>query len=126
MFEPIAIVKLHKFMVTIIDITLKRILSLIPKKEDGKFKHGALSTFARKLGFKDGHIISDWIAGNSTSYLNYLYQISAFYNVSVKWLKGETDIKNLDSEPETEVLEEYIRLFLVASFITKHLALFAE
>lgn len=78
----------------IMDITLERILTLIPKKEDGKFKHGALSSFARKLGFKDGHIISDWIAGNSTSYLNYLYQISALYNVSVEWLKGETDIKN--------------------------------
>ena len=78
----------------IMDITLERILTLIPKKEDGKFKHGALSSFARKLGFKDGHIISDWIAGNSTSYLNYLYQISDLYNVSVEWLKGETDIKN--------------------------------
>ena len=85
---------LHKFVVMIMDITLERILTLIPKKEDGKFKHGALSSFARKLGFKDGHIISDWIAGNSTSYLNYLYQISALYNVSVEWLKGETDIKN--------------------------------
>ena len=85
-------------MVTIMDITLKRILSLIPKKEDGKFKHGALSAFARKLGFKDGHIVSDWIAGNSTSYLNYLYQISALYNVSVEWLKGETDIKNPDPQ----------------------------
>ena len=63
-------------MVTIMDITLKRILSLIPKKEDGKFKHGALSTFARKLGFKDGHIISDWIAGNSTSFVSPLFFIS--------------------------------------------------
>jgi len=80
------------------DITLERILSLIPKKEDGKFKHGALSAFARKLGFKDGHIVSDWIAGNSTSYLNYLYQISVLYNVSVEWLKGETDIKNPDPQ----------------------------
>ena len=82
------------------DITLERILSLIPKKEDGKFKHGALSAFARTLGFKDGHIVSDWIAGNSTSYLNYLYQISVLYNVSVEWLKGETDIKNPDLQTE--------------------------
>ena len=94
------------------DITLKRILSLIPKKEDGKFKHGALSAFARKLGFKDGHIVSDWIAGNSTSYFNYLYQISALYSVSVEWLKGKTDIKNPDplTEAGTVPPKEYAEL----------------
>lgn len=91
------------------DITLERVLSLIPKKEDGKFKHGALSTFARKLGFKDGHIISDWIAGNSASYLNYLYQISALYGVSAEWLKGETDEKkpasvSADGQSEDAIL----------------------
>lgn len=75
------------------DIMLERILSLIPKKENGDFKHGSLAAFARPLGFKDGHIISDWIAGNSTSYSNYLYEISAKYGVSVAWLKGETDEK---------------------------------
>ena len=75
------------------DITLERILSLIPKKPDGKFKHGAIAAFARDLGFKDGHIVSDWIAGNTTSYYNYLYEISDKYNVSVEWLRGETDIK---------------------------------
>lgn len=73
------------------DKTLERILSLIPKKENGDFKHGALAQFARPLGFKDGHIVSDWIAGNSESYKNYLYQISALHGVSVAWLKGETD-----------------------------------
>lgn len=104
-------------MVTIMDITLERILSLIPKKEDGKFKHGALSAFARKLGFKDGHIISDWIAGNSTSYLNYLYQISVLYNVSVEWLKGETDKKNPDPQEgaglsgvKKEIVDELVGL----------------
>lgn len=73
------------------DIMLERILSLIPKKENGSFKHGALSEFARPLGFKDGHIISDWISGNSESYKNYIYQISALHHVSVEWLRGETD-----------------------------------
>lgn len=80
------------------DIILERILSLVPKKENGDFKHGALSEFARSLGFKDGHIISDWIAENSTSYKNYLYQISALHNVSVEWLKGETDEKDIKKE----------------------------
>jgi hypothetical protein len=85
---------MHNFEVPIMDIMLERILSLIPKKENGDFKHGSLAAFARPLGFKDGHIISDWIAGNSTSYSNYLYEISAKYGVSVAWLKGETDEKN--------------------------------
>lgn len=80
------------------DITLERILSLIPRKPNGQFKHGAQSEFARSLGFKDGHIISDWIAGNASSYNNYVYAIAAKYDVSVEWLRGETDEK----KPTTE------------------------
>lgn len=84
------------------DIMLRRILALIPKKENGDFKHGAQSHFARQLGFKDGHIISDWISGNSTSYKNYLYQISAMYNVSVAWLRGDTDNPSIEKAPGQE------------------------
>lgn len=76
------------------DITLERILSLIPQKENGDFKHGAFAEFARKLGFKNGQIVSEWIGDKSKSYYNYLYQISAVYDVSVEWLKGETDEKS--------------------------------
>lgn len=86
------------------DIMLSRILSLIPRKENGDFKHGEQSKFARAIGFKDGHIISDWIAGNSESYRNYLYQIAAKYDVSVEWLKGETDEKS--PAPEGAELSE--------------------
>lgn len=96
------------------DKTLERILSLIPKKENGDFKHGALAQFARPLGFKDGHIVSDWIAGNSESYKNYLYQISALHGVSVAWLKGETDDPGIkkdltisgEADKETAELQE--------------------
>lgn len=84
------------------DAMLKRILTLIPKKENGAFKHGALSQFARPLGFKDGHIVSDWIAGNSESYKNYLYQISALHGVSVNWLRGETDDPGIKEAPATK------------------------
>lgn len=73
------------------DITLERILSLIPKKENGDFKHGAKKEFAIGIGFKSGEIVSDWIAGRSKSYDGYLYQIAALHNVSVEWLRGETD-----------------------------------
>lgn len=94
-----------------LDIILNRILSLIPKNENGKFKHGSLSKFARELGFKDGHIISDWMAENSTSYMNYLYQISAIYGVSVEWLRGETDEKSPSPNVEDGQEAELISLF---------------
>lgn len=81
------------------DITLERMLTLIPKKENGNFKHGALSQFARSIGFKDGHIVSDWIAGNSESYKNYIYQVSALYHVSVEWLQGKTEDKRIKEKP---------------------------
>lgn len=84
------------------DITLERMLTLIPKKENGSFKHGALSQFARSIGFKDGHIVSDWIAGNSESYKNYIYQVSALYHVSVEWLQGKTEDKSIKETPATE------------------------
>lgn len=85
------------------DITLERMLTLIPKKENGNFKHGALSQFARSIGFKDGHIVSDWIAGNSESYKNYIYQVSALYHVSVEWLQGKTEDKNIKETPDPEI-----------------------
>ena len=105
---------MHNFEVPIMDIMLERILTLIPKKENGDFKHGSLAAFARPLGFKDGHIISDWIAGNSTSYSNYLYEISAKYGVSVAWLKGETDEKNPPVPEDERILNEELISRLVS------------
>lgn len=72
------------------DISLERILSLIPHKPDGKFVHGAKKDFCANLGI-DTTMLSQWINGASKSYKNYLYQIADVYNVSVEWLKGETD-----------------------------------
>lgn len=97
------------------DIVLERILSLIPKKENGDFKHGALAGFARSIGFKDGHIISDWIAGNSESYKNYIYQISAIHNVSVEWLKGESEQKE---KPATETGSGHSEIDFIFSQLT--------
>lgn len=73
------------------DKTLERILELIPKKETGEFEHGALKKFANSIGLKSGNLIADWVAGRSNSYKRYVYKISAKYDVSVAWLKGETD-----------------------------------
>ncbi len=75
------------------DITLERILSLLPKKDDGKFVRGAKKNFAMSLGYDSGDIVSMWINGSSASYHGKLHEISDKYNVSVEWLKGETDIR---------------------------------
>lgn len=87
------------------DIVLTRILSLIPKKPDGKFVHGALKEFANKLNLKSGNVVSDWMNGRSTSYTSYVYQIADIYNVSVEWLKGETDDPSIKKAPESEKKE---------------------
>lgn len=73
------------------DITLKRILSLIPKKANGQFQHGAISAFASSIGYKNGNVVSQWISGESASYQKKLHEIASVYGVSVEWLKGETD-----------------------------------
>lgn len=73
------------------DVALERILSLLPRKENGDFVHGAKKELAENIGFKGGTIVNDWIAGRSQTYRNYLYEIADKYNVSVAWLKGETD-----------------------------------
>ncbi len=75
------------------DIVLERILSLIPKKENGKYVHGAKKDFAMTIGYDSGDIVSMWIKGTSNSYLGKLHEISNKYNVSVDWLEGKTDIK---------------------------------
>lgn len=88
------------------DIVLERILSLIPRKPDGKFVHGAVKDFALGLGLKSGNIVSDWIAGRSCSYLTYVYQVSSKYGVPIEWLLGKTDQKEKDPTENGEVYEE--------------------
>ena len=84
------------------DITLERILSLIPRKDDGKYVHGAKKEFAESVGLKNGNLVSDWEKGRTNSYHNYLYEIAAKYDVSVEWLKGETDEKKPSANAESE------------------------
>lgn len=89
------------------DITLERILTLLPTKPDGKFVRGSKKDFAVSIGYDSGDIVSMWINGSSTSYKGKLHEIADKYNVSVEWLKGETDIKEKSSVPEmgTELSE---------------------
>ena len=90
------------------DIMLERILSLIPRKPDGKFVHGALKEFANNVGLKSGNLVSDWINNRSTSYKGYIYEIAAKYDVSVEWLKGETDEKIPTGQKTDEDIESFI------------------
>lgn len=84
------------------DIMLERILSLIPKDDDGKYVHGAKTEFAKSIGYNDGAIVSMWIKGTSTSYKNKLHEISEKYGVSVNWLRGKTDDPGIKKAPATE------------------------
>jgi transcriptional regulator with XRE-family HTH domain len=83
------------------DITLERILSLIPRKPDGSFVHGAKAQFADTLGMAR-NLVTMWESGQSQSYRNKLHEIAAKYNVSVEWLKGETDEKTPPADTESE------------------------
>lgn len=109
------------------DITLERILSLIPKKEDGSYRHRAKSEFARSIGYKDGHIVSMWEGTADdekpvTSYKDKLFEIAAKYHVSVEWLEGKTDdptpagpAAQLDRMIESMSREELAALIVRAS-----------
>lgn len=79
------------------DVTLTRILSLLPH-ENGKIKRGAKKTFAQSIGYDSGDIVSMWINETSQSYKKKLHQIADEYHVSVAWLKGETDDPTVEAE----------------------------
>ena len=81
------------------DIVLERVLSLIPKGKNGKYAHGAKVKFAKSIGYNDGSIVSMWENGTSVSYTKKLHQIADIYNVSVEWLKGETDEPGIKKAP---------------------------
>lgn len=83
------------------DKTLERILSLLPRNGNGTIKHGERAKFAKSLGYKDGHIVSMWLSGDSDSYRGKLRDIAELYGVSVEWLKGETD----ERQPKQAVSE---------------------
>lgn len=113
------------------DITLERILSLIPHKPDGKFIHGAKKEFAESIGYDSGDIVSMWEKGSSQSYRNKLHEIAAKYDVSVEWLKGETDEKSppQDAESEREKLYaslEHMSRDELLDFVTKAMEVLKE
>ena len=93
------------------DITLERVLSLIPKNKNGKYQHGEKKKFCEKIGAPT-NIINEWERGTSKSYRNYLYAIADKYNVSVEWLKGETEIREKPAPKNGDGLSEEERIML--------------
>ena len=94
------------------DIILERILSLIPRKGNGDFEHGAKKEFARSIGFKGGEIISDWIAGRNKSYVKHIHVIAEKYNVSTEWLTGQSDRKEKTAAGVSDSLSDEESIFL--------------
>ena len=88
------------------DITLARILSLLPKTQDGKFKRGSKADFARSIGYDSGDIVSMWIKGSSKSYVGKLHEIALKYHVSVDWLQGKSDQKEIPPTEKVDGMEE--------------------
>lgn len=86
------------------DITLERVLSLIPRKENGDFVHGAKKEFCETIGAPP-NIVNEWVRGASKSYRRYLYAITDKYNVSMNWLVGNTDKKEKSPAAETAELD---------------------
>ena len=76
----------------ILDILLERMLSLIPRKPDGKYVHGAKKEFCEKIGAPT-NIISEWETGKTHSYRRYIHAVSQVYGVSLEWLRGESEQK---------------------------------
>lgn len=74
------------------DIVLDRMLSLIPRKPDGKYVHGSKKAFCESIGAPT-NIISEWESGKTRSYRNYVFRAATVYNVNPDWLLGKTDQK---------------------------------
>lgn len=94
------------------DIVLTRILSLIPRKPDGKFIRGSKKDFAVSIGYDSGDIISMWESGASKSYLKKIHEIAAVYNVDPDWLLGKTDKKEKPTIVSDDGLSESQRLLI--------------
>ena len=64
------------------------------------------------MGIESPNLVSDWKAGRSKSYRRYLHDIANAYNVSVEWLKGETDIKEKPATETGDGRDEKTRILL--------------
>ena len=87
------------------DITLIRIV------EELKIQQKKKTDLTEHLGMVNS-AFGNWIAGRNKSYLKYLHGIADFLNVSVEYLRGETDEKKKLPTTESEELTNEKRLLL--------------
>lgn len=86
------------------DISLERILQEMDIQGKQQNELGAF------LGFSTGNIVTDWKSGRVKSYTKYLHAIADFLDVSVEYLKGETEEKKKPSADNDEELTNEKRL----------------
>ena len=93
------------------DDTLERIVKCIGPK------HGAKKQLAEYLGIHP-NVITNWLNGRNRSYRRYLDEIAQYFNVSVSYLKGNTDQKNFDLESEEmyKIFEELLNLHGITAY----------
>lgn len=70
----------------VMDITLERIVDELKIQNKKKLE------LTEYLGVVNS-AFGNWVAGRNQSYKKYLHAIASFLNVSVEYLKGETDVK---------------------------------
>lgn len=81
------------------DIMLQRILELLGDK------HGSGQDLVRTIGCRK-NAVTDWKAGRSKSYTKYAPQIADYYGVSLDWLSGLTDDKQIKKAPSEDEAED--------------------
>ena len=81
------------------DLTIQRIL------EEMQIQNKQQTELGEYLNVTP-NIITDWKSGRLKSYKKYLHGISDFLNVSVEYLRGETNIKEKPLSENEERLKE--------------------
>jgi hypothetical protein len=83
------------------DITLERILQEMQIKAIKKTELTDL------LGFSSSAVFGHWLSGRNASYLKYIHAIADYLDVSVEYLRGETDIKKPPITKDERIDELY-------------------
>lgn len=81
------------------DIALTRIIEELQAQQK---KKNELTEHLGMVNSAFGH----WVSGRNKSYLKYLHSIADFLNVSVEYLRGETDQKEKPSTENDERLRD--------------------
>ena len=85
------------------DLTMQRILNEMQNQNKQQTELGEYLNVTP-------NIITDWKSGRLKSYKKYLHGIADFLNVSVEYLKGETDKKEKPLSENEERLKELYNL----------------